>query len=157
MKQLPKSQAETKPEYWSKMPLSAPLYIRCPKKLFIYGIILFKIGNQKTWSGNLSKIVEIANENTPLNQPRWTYAKVDYILRWLRKEGWIHAERPARNKPLVYSIGKPTGILPMTEPAHEVQIQKAEPVIHKPVTLYNTQNDEEANKRLEEFYATIGS
>lgn len=157
MKNLPKSQTEIKPnEYWSKMPLSAPLYIRCPNKLFIYGLLLFKIGNQGSWSGRINKIVEIANENTPLSQKRWTYARVDYILRWLRKEGWIKADRPARNKALVYSASKPTDVLPMEEPKTEVRIQSVSASVYVKRTEYDLDRDPESIRILEEFDAAIG-
>lgn len=97
------------------MPLDAPLRIRDDKRLFILGLIYFRIGSKGSWQGRINHIVALANENTPLDLPRWTYAKVDYALRWLRKEGWILASRPARNKALVYSRTRPTDILPFLE------------------------------------------
>jgi len=117
---------------WSKMPLSAPLHIRCPNKLFIYGLILFKIGGNESWTGRINKIVEIANENTPFNQPRWTYSRVDYALRWLRREGWLNAARPARNKPLVYSKSSPVDVLLMAESSPIVETINVAPVPTRP-------------------------
>lgn len=154
-------------QFWSKMPLNAPIMIRCPNRLFIYGIVNFKIGNQGSWCGRINKIVEIANEYTPSNLPRWTYARVDYALRWLRKEGWLYAERPARNKPLVYYRDAPKDILPFKEEAKkpEVNIIKVEPVISldylkprskRPLSEYEAARDPETQKLMEEFDAFIG-
>ncbi|TGM22007.1 hypothetical protein [Leptospira meyeri] len=116
-------------ELWSKMPLDAPLRIRDSKRLFILGLVYLRIGSKDSWQGRINHIVDLANENTPLDMPRWTYAKVDYALRWLRKEGWIQTSRPARNKALVYSRTRPTDILPfpvIEEP--KVEIVKIQPM-----------------------------
>ncbi|TGM35699.1 hypothetical protein EHQ75_16040 [Leptospira levettii] len=116
-------------DFWSKMPLDAPLRIRDEKRLFILGLIYFRIGSKDSWQGRINHIVALANENTPLGMPRWTYAKVDYALRWLRKEGWIHASRPARNKALVYSRSRPSDILPFPEiEKPKVEIVKVQPI-----------------------------
>lgn len=160
---LPKSHTETKlNDCWSKMPLDAPLHIRCPNKMFIYGLILFKIGGNASWSGRINKIVEIANEMTPIKHGKWTYAKVDYALRWLRKEGWLYAERPARNKALVYRSSRPTDVLPM-----ETGLEKAlaspviEPEQKAPNKVHSSQsyspgsmamrNDPEALQRMIDY------
>ncbi|TGL35579.1 MULTISPECIES: hypothetical protein [Leptospira] len=115
-------------DFWSKMPLDAPLLIQNKNRLFILGLIYFRIGSKDSWQGRINHIVELANANTPLNMPRWTYAKVDYALRWLRKEGWIQASRPARNKALVYTRSRPGDVLPFKEVSEpKVQIIKVEP------------------------------
>jgi len=115
--------------FWSQMPLDAPLHIRSQGRLFILGIVLFKIGGNEVWQGRINKLVELANANTPANLPRWTYAKVDYALRWLRKEGWLRAERPARNKPLVYYKSHPSDLLQFEEKQGPVNIIKAVPEV----------------------------
>ncbi|PJZ87013.1 hypothetical protein [Leptospira levettii] len=116
-------------DFWSKMPLDAPLLIRDEKRLFILGLIYFRIGSKESWQGRINHIVELANANTPLSMPRWTYAKVDYALRRLRKEGWIYASRPARNKALVYSRTRPTDVLPFPEIKEpKVEMVKVQPI-----------------------------
>lgn len=149
---------------WSQMPLDAPLQIRSQERLFMLGIVLYKIGGKGSWQGNINKLVELANAKTPLRLPRWTYAKVDYALRWLRKEGWLRAERPARNKPLVYYKSHPDDLLQFEEKIDPVEITLVEPIVielqpvqkHRPKTLYELQRDEDAIKRMEEFDAIIG-
>lgn len=118
------------------MPLDAPLLIRDEKRLFILGLIYFRIGSKVSWQGKISHIVDLANANTPLSMPRWTYAKVEYALRWLKKEGWITSSRPARNKPLVYTRKRPSDLLPfpeIKEPKVEVvevlQIEESAPAV----------------------------
>jgi hypothetical protein len=123
-------------QYWAQMPLDAPLHIRNQNRLFILGIVYFRIGGNESWQGRINKIVELANEMTPLNLPRWTYSRVEYALRKLREEGWLRVERPARNRALVYYKSHPLQVLPFkAEPKPEVQIVNVTP--EKPRPTYH--------------------
>lgn len=137
-------------DFWSKMPLDAPLRIRSGRRLFILGLIYFRIGSKESWQGRIKHIVDLANENTPLGMPRWTYAMVDYDLRWLRKEGWVHASRPARNKALVYSRTRPTDILPFPD----IQEPKVEVVKVQPMELVSDVSFDEWMKEIKVYECT---
>lgn len=125
--------------FFGKMPLSAPLHVRCPNKLFILNLIYFRIGQNESWQINLKRLVDLANEYTPHNQKRWTYGRVKYAVAQLKKLGWLRSERPNRYRGLLYFRSTPTDLLPL-EP--------------KPVNIIKV---EHRKYTVEEFDAAINS